>query len=98
MEDFGWQFAARFLLEKSSRHMRAINLIIPGLALLLTSGCVTSATVHAAKGGPYWDKKGDEHDRKPQAAYYLLLPFTIPVDVAGAPIEYYRALGDPGHW
>lgn len=62
------------------------------LPLILNAGCATMHTIDAAKGdrtarNEKDDKNGKPSEAGPQPAYYLLLPLTIPFDIATSPIQ-----------
>jgi hypothetical protein len=78
--------------------MKTIRLMVIGILFIFLSGCATGKAIHAAKGDSYYDKQGQPVERKPHAAYYMLVPLTVPFDIVFAPVEYVAALGDPGHW
>ena len=66
--------------------------------LLGTNGCMTYSAVQDAKGHPekaVWGNPGDNY--KQTSAYYFLLPITIPLDLATAPVSFlFLAIGTDG--
>jgi hypothetical protein len=78
--------------------MKMFRLMVVGFALAALCGCATSRAVSAAKGEPYYNKDGQYIERTAQPAYYLLVPLTIPLDVAFGPIEILQAFEDPEKW
>src|SRR5689334_18902049 len=81
------------------------------LALLVVSnGCMTYSAIEDAKGhsesdlwawGPstegtnLWIKSTHIHATNPQPGYYLLMPLTVPVDVATSPLQAAYFFGYP---
>lgn len=80
--------------------MRTCSKVCTGALLVLmligSSGCTTYNTIQYAKGhseNVAWFTFSALHkernpDEKPQPAYYLLTPVTVPVDVATFPIQF----------
>ena len=55
---------------------------------------MTTATVDHAKAWMHKDDKGDVVvQKKPQPAYYLLVPLTVPLDIVTFPIQAIWYLG-----
>lgn len=73
-----------------SRDMK--NVVIAGLLVaVLTSGCLTSQTIEAAKGEHYTCKTPEGErtvDKKPHPAMYTVVPFAVIGDVILVPIYW----------
>jgi hypothetical protein len=54
--------------------------------MVIQCGCMTTLTLDAAKGPHVKNAKG-ETVHEPRPAYYLLLPATVPADVATFPCQ-----------
>ena len=67
--------------------------------LMCTDGCMTQSTIQYAKGDSYdaWINNTygfryqaqtlSDREEKPDAAYYALLPLSVPADVATSPVQ-----------
>jgi hypothetical protein len=56
--------------------------------LVLSGGCMTSATLDSAHGSAQTNEKGEVvADAKSKPGYYALLPLTIPADIATFPFQ-----------
>ncbi len=68
------------------------NVVIAGfLVVFLTSGCLTSRTIQAAKGEHYTcnTPEGEQTvDKKPYPAMYAVVPFAVIGDVVLVPIYW----------
>jgi len=78
--------------------------------LIVTSGCMTYSAIEDARGHPesdlwawgpstegtnLWIRGTSIHLMNPQPRYYLLVPLTVPVDLATSPLQAAYFLGYP---
>ena len=65
--------------------MRTLGLILLVMLVLSSSGCMTYSSVQRANGKD--NVVTGHHPTEPQAAYYALLPLSVPTDIATSPIQ-----------
>ena len=62
------------------------------------SGCLTSKVVEKAKDQQQWNAETKEQETVPgHAAYYALMPLTVPVDIPTLPFVFIYSIAFPGH-
>lgn len=80
-------------------HSKAFIAVLLLALLVCSGGCMTQSTIQYAKGDSYdaWINNTygfryqaqtlSDREEKPDAAYYALLPLSVPADVATSPVQ-----------
>jgi hypothetical protein len=80
-------------------HSRIFIAVVQLALLVVSGGCMTQSTIRYAKGDSYdaWINNTygynmhaqslSDLQEKPHAAYYSLLPLSVPADIATSPVQ-----------
>lgn len=77
--------------------MKTTKLLLLGAVLatgVFFTGCASTEMIARAEGTTSRFSEYDTTPRRPNAAYYALVPLMIPYDIITLPIQYYIYRGD----